>query len=60
MTNMSTKRAAMRNSGIENTRRRVVVVTGASAGLGRSIVREFAKKDADVALIARGPRRGRA
>ncbi len=35
-------------------RKRVVVVTGASAGLGRSIVREFARKGADIALIARG------
>lgn len=34
--------------------REVVVVTGASAGLGRAIVREFAKHGADVALIARG------
>lgn len=34
--------------------RRVVVVTGASAGLGRAIVREFARKGADIALIARG------
>lgn len=34
--------------------KRVVVVTGASAGLGRCIVREFARKGADVALIARG------
>ena len=32
----------------------VVVVTGASAGLGRAIVREFAKHGADVGLIARG------
>jgi NAD(P)-dependent dehydrogenase (short-subunit alcohol dehydrogenase family) len=32
----------------------VVVVTGASAGLGRSIVREFAKEGAHLALIARG------
>lgn len=38
----------------EEARRRVVVVTGASAGLGRSIVREFAQKGCDVALIARG------
>lgn len=33
---------------------RVVVVTGASAGLGRATVREFAKNGDDVALIARG------
>lgn len=41
------------NKNIE-TRRKVVVVTGASAGLGRSIVRKFAKSGCDVALIARG------
>lgn len=34
--------------------KRVVVVTGASAGLGRSIAREFAATGADIALIARG------
>ena len=33
---------------------KVVVVTGASAGLGRATARLFAKKGADVALIARG------
>lgn len=32
----------------------VVVVTGASAGLGRAIVREFAKTKARIGLIARG------
>ena len=41
-------------NGVANPGKRVVVVTGASAGLGRSIVREFAHKGADVALIARG------
>ncbi len=39
--------------GVEK-KRRVVVVTGASAGLGRSIVRQFAAQGCDVALIARG------
>jgi NAD(P)-dependent dehydrogenase (short-subunit alcohol dehydrogenase family) len=34
--------------------REVVVVTGASAGVGRATVREFARCGADVALIARG------
>jgi short-subunit dehydrogenase len=34
--------------------KRVVVITGASAGLGRATVREFAKNGDDVALIARG------
>jgi short-subunit dehydrogenase len=37
-----------------NGKRRVVVITGASAGLGRATVRKFASKGADVALIARG------
>jgi NAD(P)-dependent dehydrogenase (short-subunit alcohol dehydrogenase family) len=35
-------------------KREVVVVTGASAGLGRAIVREFARHGADIGLIARG------
>src|SRR5256885_13145412 len=34
--------------------RSVVVITGASAGLGRATVREFARHGADIALIARG------
>ena len=34
--------------------RKVVVVTGASAGVGRATVRAFAKSGYDVALIARG------
>src|SRR5512142_401446 len=33
---------------------RVVVITGASAGLGRAIVREFAKRGANIGLVARG------
>jgi len=33
---------------------KVVVITGASAGVGRATVREFAKKGADIGLIARG------
>ncbi|HEX4750952.1 MAG TPA: SDR family oxidoreductase [Bryobacteraceae bacterium] len=32
----------------------VVMVTGASAGVGRAIVREFAKRKASIGLIARG------
>lgn len=39
---------------VDMNKREVVVVTGASAGLGRAIVREFANHGADVALIARG------
>jgi short-subunit dehydrogenase len=36
---------------------RVVVVTGASAGVGRATVEEFAKQGYDVALLAREPDR---
>ena len=32
----------------------VVVVTGASAGVGRAVVREFAKRGANLGLLARG------
>ena len=35
----------------------VVVVTGASAGVGRAIVRRFADEGASIALIARGRER---
>ncbi|MBW3571168.1 MAG: SDR family NAD(P)-dependent oxidoreductase, partial [Gemmatimonadetes bacterium] len=34
--------------------REVVVVTGASAGVGRAVVRAFAKRGAHLGLIARG------
>jgi len=34
--------------------RKVVVVTGGSAGVGRATVREFAKTGYDVAILARG------
>jgi NADP-dependent 3-hydroxy acid dehydrogenase YdfG len=34
--------------------RRVIVITGAAAGIGRAIAREFGKERANVALIARG------
>ena len=39
------------------SRPEVVVVTGASAGVGRAIVREFAKEGARIGLIARGRER---
>lgn len=35
-------------------RTEVVVITGASAGVGRAVVREFAKRKAKIALLARG------
>ena len=35
-------------------KREVVIITGASAGVGRATVREFAKKGASIGLIARG------
>ncbi|OFZ18487.1 MAG: short-chain dehydrogenase [Bdellovibrionales bacterium GWB1_55_8] len=34
--------------------RSIVVITGASAGVGRAVVREFAKRGARIGLIARG------
>ena len=44
------KRGRMRGHG----RSEVVVVTGASAGVGRAIVREFAQHGASIGLLARG------
>ena len=38
-------------------RREVVVVTGASAGVGRAVVREFAKHGAAIGLLARDRQR---
>ena len=44
-----------RNGYAANGRPEVVVLTGASAGLGRAIARAFAKQGAHIALLARGP-----
>jgi NAD(P)-dependent dehydrogenase (short-subunit alcohol dehydrogenase family) len=41
-------------NGQDVPRRKVVVVTGASAGIGRATVREFARGGASIGLIARG------
>lgn len=38
-------------------KKEVVVITGASAGLGRALVQAFAKRGASIALIARGRER---
>lgn len=51
---MLLKTDAMENPKQSGRTQRVVVVTGASAGLGRAIVRKFAETGADIALIARG------
>jgi NAD(P)-dependent dehydrogenase (short-subunit alcohol dehydrogenase family) len=42
------------HSGTKNGKPEVVVITGASAGLGRATVREFARYGAQIGLIARG------
>jgi len=39
---------------MQMARKQVVVVTGASGGVGRAIAHAFAKRGADVALLARG------
>jgi NAD(P)-dependent dehydrogenase (short-subunit alcohol dehydrogenase family) len=38
-----------------NGKPEVVVITGASAGVGRATVREFARRGAHIGLLARGP-----
>src|SRR3954468_13241632 len=44
----------IRNRVMKNARTEVVVITGASAGVGRATVRAFAKRGASIGLIARG------
>ncbi|MGA8594100.1 MAG: SDR family oxidoreductase [Bryobacteraceae bacterium] len=41
----------------DSNQAKVVVVTGASAGVGRAVVREFARQNAHIGLIARGRER---
>jgi NAD(P)-dependent dehydrogenase (short-subunit alcohol dehydrogenase family) len=41
----------------DSLRGKIVVVTGASAGVGRAVVREFARQGAHIGLIARGRER---
>ena len=41
----------------ENNKREVVVITGASAGVGRATAREFARRKARIGLLARGKER---
>jgi NAD(P)-dependent dehydrogenase (short-subunit alcohol dehydrogenase family) len=41
----------------ESLEGKVVVITGASAGVGRATARAFAKRGADIGLLARGPER---
>ncbi len=43
-----------------NQEAEVVVITGATAGVGRAVVREFARRKASIGLIARGKERLRA
>ena len=38
----------------DEVRRRVVAVTGASGGVGRAVVQEFAKRGDSIALLSRG------
>ncbi|HZS56546.1 MAG TPA: SDR family oxidoreductase [Bryobacteraceae bacterium] len=47
----------VKGSGQLNGTTEVVMITGASAGVGRAITREFAKRQASIGLIARGKER---
>src|SRR5947199_10733867 len=49
-------RVSIGSEGMPHTmsERRIVVVTGGSAGVGRAVVREFAEHGYDVAILARG------
>jgi NAD(P)-dependent dehydrogenase (short-subunit alcohol dehydrogenase family) len=51
---MSLAETKQREESLERTQPEVVVVTGASAGLGRAIVRAFAREGAHIGLLARG------
>ncbi|MGH7872216.1 MAG: SDR family oxidoreductase, partial [Candidatus Binatia bacterium] len=42
---------------MQSNKAQVVVITGASAGVGRAVVREFTKQKAHIGLIARGKER---
>ena len=46
-----------REMNTEDVDRKLVVVTGASAAVGRAVVREFSKQGAHIGLIARGKER---
>jgi NADP-dependent 3-hydroxy acid dehydrogenase YdfG len=47
------------SAGHTSVRGRVVVLTRASAGVGRATVRELARRGARIALLARDPERSR-
>ena len=42
------------DNGRARTRPEIVVITGASAGVGRATVRAFARRGAHIGLVARG------